>query len=118
MTLLLAYVKLRKVKIGILCRKTEDVPQRRIEVIPLDKFEYRIRAEEIKTLIAQGEYVEAVKIADTIDWRRVKSIMMLCTISDLYKINRRFEESKELLLMAYERHPGGRTIVYSFANSP
>ena len=113
MTLLLAYVKLRKVKIGILCRKTEDVPQRRIEVIPLDKFEYRIRAEEIKTLIAQGEYVEAVKIADTIDWRRVKSIMMLCTISDLYKINRRFEESKELLLMAYERHPGGRTIVYS-----
>lgn len=79
----------------------------------MDKFEYKVRAEEIKTLIAQGEYVEAVKIADTIDWRRVKSIMMLCTISDLYKINRRFEESKELLLMAYERHPGGRTIVYS-----
>jgi len=82
-------------------------------VVPLDKFEYKVRAEEIKSLIAQGEYVEAVKIADTIDWRRVKSIMMLCTISDLYKINRRFEESKELLLMAYERHPGGRTIVYS-----
>ncbi|MDE6606502.1 MAG: hypothetical protein K2K54_01915, partial [Lachnospiraceae bacterium] len=84
-----------------------------VEVVPLDKFEYKVRAEEIKSLIAQGEYVEAVKIADTIDWRRVKSIMMLCTISDLYKINRRFEESKELLLMAYERHPGGRTIVYS-----
>jgi len=84
-----------------------------IEVVPLDKFEYKVRAEEIKSLIAQGQYVEAVKIADTIDWRRVKSIMMLCTISDLYKINRRFEESKELLLMAYERHPGGRTIVYS-----
>ena len=84
-----------------------------VEVVPLDKFEYKVRAEEIKSLIAQGEYVEAVKIADTIDWHRVKSIMMLCTISDLYKINRRFEESKELLLMAYERHPGGRTIVYS-----
>lgn len=79
----------------------------------LDKYEYKIRAEEIKSLIAQGEYVEAVKIADTIDWHRVKSVMMLCTISDLYKINRRFEESKELLLLAYERHPGGRTIVYS-----
>lgn len=79
----------------------------------MDKFEYKIRAEEIKSLIAQGEYVEAVKIADTIDWHRVKSVMMLCTISDLYKINRRFEESKELLLLAYERHPGGRTIVYS-----
>lgn len=79
----------------------------------MDKIEYKIKAEEIKVLIAKGEYVEAVKIADTIDWRRVKSVMMLCTISDLYKLNRRFEESKELLLLAYERHPGGRTIVYS-----
>ena len=79
----------------------------------MDKYEYKVRAEEIKSLIAQGEYVEAVKIADTIDWHRVKSVMMLCTISDLYKINRRLEESKELLLLAYERHPGGRTIVYS-----
>lgn len=84
-----------------------------VEVSTLDKYEYKVRAEEIKSLIAQGEYVEAVKIADTIDWNRVKSVMMLCTISDLYKINRRFEESKELLLLAYERHPGGRTIVYS-----
>ena len=79
----------------------------------MDKYEYKVRAEEIKSLIAQGEYVEAVKIADTIDWHRVKSVMMLCTISDLYKINRRLEECKELLLLAYERHPGGRTIVYS-----
>ncbi len=79
----------------------------------MDKYEYKVRAEEIKALIAEGEFAEAVKIADTIDWRRVKSVMMLCTISDLYKINRRFQESKEILLMAYERHPGGRLIVYS-----
>ena len=79
----------------------------------MDKYEYKVRAEEIKTLIAEGEFAEAVKIADTIDWRRVKSVMMLCTISDLYKINRRFQESKDILLMAYERHPGGRLIVYS-----
>lgn len=79
----------------------------------MDKYEYKVRAEEIKALIAEGEFVEAVKIADTIDWRRVKSVMMLCTISDLYKINRRFQESKDILLMAYERHPGGRLIVYS-----
>lgn len=79
----------------------------------LDKYEYKIRAEEIKSLIANGEFAEAVKIADTIDWHRVKSVMMLCTISDLYKINRRFQESKDILLMAYERHPGGRLIVYS-----
>ena len=79
----------------------------------LDKYEYKVRAEEIKSLIADGEYAEAVKIADTIDWKRVKSVMMLCTISDLYKINRRFQESKDILLLAYERHPGGRLIVYS-----
>ncbi len=79
----------------------------------MDKFEYKVRSQEIRNLIAQGEYSAAVDIADTIDWRRVKSVMMLCTISDLYKINRRFEESKELLLLAYDRHPGGRTIVYS-----
>lgn len=79
----------------------------------LDKFEYKVRADEIKTLISEGEYAEAVKIADTIDWRRVKSVMMLCTISDLYKINRRYEDSRDILLLAYERHAGGRLIVYS-----
>ena len=79
----------------------------------MDKYEYKVRADEIKTLISQGEYDEAVKIADTIDWRRVKSVMMLCTISDLYKINRRYEDSRDILLLAYERHAGGRLIVYS-----
>ena len=79
----------------------------------LDKYEYKIRADEINSLIEEGEYAEAVAIADTIDWRRVKSVRMLCTISDLYKINRRFQESKDILLLAYEKHPSGRLIVYS-----
>lgn len=79
----------------------------------MDKYEYKVRADEIRALIAEGEYAEAVKIADTIDWRRVRSVMMLCTISDLYKINRRFQESKDILLLAYEKHPTGRLIVYS-----
>ncbi len=79
----------------------------------MDKYEYKVRADEIKALIAEGDYAEAVKIADTIDWRRVKSVMMLCTISDLYKINRRYEDSRDILLLAYERHTGGRLIVYS-----
>lgn len=83
------------------------------EVATLDKYEYKVRADEIKSLISQGEYAEAVKIADSIDWRRVKSVMMLCTISDLYKINRRYEDSRDILLLAYERHTGGRLIVYS-----
>lgn len=79
----------------------------------MDKYEYQIRADEIKALIAEGEFTEAVKIADSIDWRRVRSVMMLCTISDLYKINRRYRESKDILLLAYEKHPTGRSIVYS-----
>lgn len=83
------------------------------EVSTLDKYEYKVRADEIKSLISQGEYAEAVKIADSIDWRRVKSVMMLCTISDLYKINRRYEDSRDILLLAYDRHTGGRLIVYS-----
>ncbi len=79
----------------------------------MDKVEYRIRADEIKALIGEGSFAEAVKVADTIDWKRVKSVSMLCTISDLYKINRRFQESKDVLLMAYDRHPTGRAIVFS-----
>ena len=79
----------------------------------MDKYEYKVRLQEIKDLIAKGEYVEAASIADTIDWTRVKSVMMLCTISDLYKINRRLEDARDLLLLAYDRYPGGRSIVYS-----
>lgn len=78
----------------------------------MDKYEYKVRADEIKSLISEGEYEEAVKIADSIDWRRVKSVMMLCTISDLYKINRRYEDSRDILLLAYEKQKG-RLIVYS-----
>ncbi len=92
------------------------MPKRRnkiVEVTTLDKYEYKVRADEIKALIAEGEYAKAAEIADTIDWRRVKSVMMLCTISDLYKINRRYEDSRDILLLAYEKHPGGRLIVYS-----
>ncbi len=79
----------------------------------MDKSEYKLRVKEIKELISRGDYVQAAEIADTIDWRRVKSVMTLCTISDLYKINRRYEDARDMLLLAYERHPGGRTICYS-----
>ena len=79
----------------------------------MDKYEYRVRAEEINALIEKREYAEAVKIADTIDWRRVKSVTMLCKVSELYKMNRRYEDSRDILLLAYERQPGSRKIVYS-----
>ena len=79
----------------------------------MDKYEYKLSAEQIRNLVSQGEYEEAAEIADGIDWRRVKSVMMLCTVSDVYKMNKRYEDARELLLLAYDRHPGGRTICYS-----
>ena len=79
----------------------------------MDKYEYKLRSEEIKSLIRERDFVKAVEVADTIDWSRVRSVSMLCTISDLYKINRRYKEAKDILVQAYEKNPGGRTIVYS-----
>ncbi|MBQ1173187.1 MAG: hypothetical protein IIX48_11410 [Lachnospiraceae bacterium] len=79
----------------------------------MDKYEYKVRAEEINSLIEQKKFAEAVKIADTIDWRRVKSAKMLCKVSELYKMNRRYEDSKEILLLADEHLPNSRNIIYS-----
>lgn len=79
----------------------------------LDKYEYKLRADEIRKLIQEKNYKEAVEIADTIDWRNVRNSMMLCTISDLYKMCKRFDDSREVLMLAYQRNPGGRMILYS-----
>lgn len=79
----------------------------------LDKFEYRVRAEEIQALVDEKDFKRAAELADTIDWRRVKSVVMLCTVSDVYKAVRRYDDSKALLLLAYDRRPGSRMIVYS-----
>lgn len=79
----------------------------------MDKFEYKVRADEIKRYISEKNYKEAASIADTIDWRNVRGTMMLCTVSDLYKACKRFEDSRDILMLAYEKNPGGRTILYS-----
>ncbi|MCD7840941.1 MAG: hypothetical protein LUG56_00550, partial [Lachnospiraceae bacterium] len=82
----------------------------------MDKAEYRIRTDEIKELINEREYEEAAAVADEIDWRRVKSVKMLCTVSDLYKINRRFDDAKNILLIAYRKNPQSRTILYALCD--
>ncbi|MDE7251486.1 MAG: hypothetical protein K2O32_00875 [Acetatifactor sp.] len=79
----------------------------------MDKYEYKVRSEEITELIETENYAQAAEIADSIDWRKVKSVRMLCMISDLYKINKRYEDARDLLLLAYERRPGSRSICYS-----
>ena len=79
----------------------------------MDKNEYTLKVEEIKDLISRGQYAQAAEIADTIDWRKPRSARTLCIVSDLYKINRRYEDARDMLLLAYERRPGSRTICYS-----
>ncbi|MBO5030677.1 MAG: hypothetical protein J6D08_02125 [Lachnospiraceae bacterium] len=79
----------------------------------MDKYEYKVRSEEISNLIDKEKYTEAVNIADTIDWRRVKSAAMLLKIAALYRVNRRNEDSREILMLAYERYPTNRSVVYS-----
>ena len=79
----------------------------------MDKYEYQVCTEQIKQLISEKRFAEAMEIADTIDWRRVRSVSMLITVSEIYKVNKRYEDAKDILLLAYERHPNGRDIVYA-----
>ena len=81
----------------------------------MDKYEYRIKAEQIRKLAEQEDFASAVKIADTIDWNRVRSIPMLCLVGEIYEKNNMLEESRDVMLIAYDRHPYGRMIIYSLA---
>ena len=79
----------------------------------MDKYEYKVKVDTIKEYIGQGKYHDAAEIADGIDWRKCKSSMMLCTISDLYKVTKQYNEAKKLLLLAYEMRQGGKNVCYS-----
>ncbi len=79
----------------------------------MDKYEFKLRSEEIDKLMEQQKYADAVRLADTIDWRRVKSGSTLAKIAELYKLNKRFEECRDILEMAYDRNPGNRNVVYA-----
>lgn len=79
----------------------------------MDKYEYKVRSEEIVKLIDKEKYAEAANVADTVDWRRVKSISMLLKIAALYSINRRNEDSRAILMLAYDKYPTNRSVVYS-----
>lgn len=78
----------------------------------MDKYEYKLKLEQIKNLIEAKEYEAAAQIADSINWKKVKSVATLCMVGDLFEKTKRLEESKELFLMAYDRSPVGRNIIY------
>lgn len=79
----------------------------------MDKYELKVSLDEIDSLIAERRFAEAADLADEIDWSRVRGVHVLCKISDLYKINKRYKDSRDLMAMAYERNPSGRKIIYS-----
>lgn len=79
----------------------------------MDKYEFRVSLDEIDRLIEERRFGEAAAIADKIDWEKVRGTFTLCKISDLYKINKRYKDSRDLLEIAYERKPGSRKIIYS-----
>ena len=79
----------------------------------MDKYEYKLRSEEIMKLIEEENYIEAANIADTIDWRRVKSISTLLKIAALYRVNRRNDDARAVMAIAYERYPTNRSVLYS-----
>lgn len=78
----------------------------------LDKEEFRIKLEEINKLVQNKDYKGAMNIVDSIDWRRVKNVRTLCVVGEIYAANGRYEDSKEIFLLAYHKASIGKNILY------
>ena len=79
----------------------------------MDKYEFNIKVEQIKKLVNRGDYETAMKIADTIDWHRVRNASLLSMIAQIYEKNKEYQEAKDILLLAFERAPIGKRLLYS-----
>ena len=78
----------------------------------MDKYEYRVKTEQMLAHLEKKEYQQAKEIADGIDWRRVKNASMLNTVSEIYEYNGEFKKGRDILFLAFDRAPGSRKIVY------
>ncbi len=78
----------------------------------MDKYEYRVKTEQMLEYVEQKQYKKAMEIADTIDWRRVKNASMLNTVSEIYEYNGEYQKSRDVLFLAYDRAPGSRKVIY------
>ncbi len=78
----------------------------------MDKYEYKLKLEQLKNLVEEKNYKTAAEIADSINWRKVKSSATLCMVGEIYDRCKRYEDSHEILLMAYDRAAVGRNILY------
>ena len=81
----------------------------------MDKYEFNIKVEQIKKMAAKGDYETAMKIADTIDWRRVRNVNILSMAASVYEKNEEYQEAKDILLLAFERAPIGKRLLYKLA---
>ena len=81
----------------------------------MDKYEFSIKAEQIKKMVGQGDYKTAMQIADTIDWNRVRNANLLSSIAEIYEKNGEYEEAKDILLLAFERAPVGKRFLYKLS---
>ena len=81
----------------------------------MDKYEYNLKLDQMKSLVAEKDYQAAAAIADTINWRKIKNVTALVRAGEIYENVGRYDTSKEILLMAYDRSPIGRTIIYRLA---
>lgn len=78
----------------------------------MDKHEYRVKTEEMLAYMGEKSYKQAMDVADTIDWRKVKNTSMLCAVSEIYEYNKEYEKSRDILFLAYDRSPESRKIIY------
>lgn len=78
----------------------------------LDKEEFRIKLEEINNLVEKKDYKGAMEVVDSIDWRRVKNVRTLCVVGEIYAANKRYNDSREIFLLAYHKAPIGKNILY------
>ena len=82
----------------------------------MDKYEFNIKVEQIKKMVSRGDYGTAMKIADTIDWHRVRNASLLSMIAQIYEKNEEYQEAKDILLLAFERAPVGKRLLYKLAD--
>ena len=81
----------------------------------LDKYEYKVKLDQMKSLAAENRYQEAREIADTVNWSKIKNVNALITAGEIYEKDGRYEDSRDILLMSQERSPIGRIIIYRLA---
>ena len=84
----------------------------RKEVSAVDKEEYKVRLETIRTLAGDGDFKTAAEVADSVDWKRVKNVRTLCMIAEIYEANGRYEDTNRILQYAYWRAHVSKTVLY------